>query len=168
MAGSSLDLFRGANQAEVLTPGLSSSSSILGQFGFQTMLVTFFAIGGHIVFLEALFYSFELFSPTQIIYKPKQTITILDMVIRLTTSIIPLAFSLVFPGLLSAVIVDIVFGLLNKITPQLNAYFMSLSVKALVVVIILLASIPTLQQLYQNQWQKTVQTIHKGTSTPSN
>ena len=53
---------------------------------------------------------------------------------------IPIAFALVFPGVFAAFLTDIVFGTMNKIAPQLNAYFMAMGVKAMAGLIFFLAA----------------------------
>ena len=47
------------------------------------------------------------------------------------TSPLAVAFGLVFPGLFAAFMVDVVFGMFNRIAPQLNAYFMAMGIKAM-------------------------------------
>jgi flagellar biosynthetic protein FliR len=37
----------------------------------------------------------------------------------------------VFPGLFASFLTDVMFGMFNRIAPQLNAYFMAMGVKAM-------------------------------------
>ena len=161
ITGRALDLFRGAQNSELLIPGSSSHTSPLGQFGYLFMLVTFFSINGHIVFLGAIFDSFDIFPASNILVIEPHNANIFVDIVKYVSSLVYISFALVFPALFSAFFVDIVFGLLNKVAPQLNAYFMSLSIKSITVVFILLLSMPILQQVFTNQWNQTYQELQQ-------
>lgn len=131
IGGRALDVMRGSNMAEVQVPELQLRVSPMGMFGFQLLLVIFCALNGHGHFIESVAESFRL---VPIDAWPKVTIGLKEltgMVMEYTASLFAIAFALVFPGLFSAFIVDIVFGMFNRVAPQLNAYFMAMGIKAM-------------------------------------
>jgi flagellar biosynthetic protein FliR len=59
---------------------------------------------------------------------------------RMTANILLVAVTLAAPVIAATFITDVVFGILNRVAPQLNAYFMSMPVKALGGVVIIFIS----------------------------
>lgn len=130
-AGRALDVMRGTNMAEVQAPELQLRVSPIGQFNFQLLLVVFCTLNGHGYFIEGLIESFRL---VPVDGWPGFSLGMEHMVLQIlrhTASLFEIAFALVFPGLFAGFLVDVVFGMFNRIAPQLNAYFMALGIKAL-------------------------------------
>ena len=131
VAGRALDVMRGSNMAEVQVPELQLRASPIGQFNFQLLLVIFCTLNGHGYFIESIIESFRVV-PTD--GWPAYSLGMEHMVLQIlqhTASLFKIAFALVFPGLFAAFLVDVVFGMFNRIAPQLNAYFMAMGIKAL-------------------------------------
>lgn len=148
VAGRALDIFRGSNMTEVQVPELGFRASPLGDFAFHLLIVIFFGLGGHKVFLEAVFESFRLIPIDQFPRMAGGFAEFTDQVLRYTASLFGIAFALVFPGLFATFMTDIVFGMLNRVAPQLNAYFMAMAVKPLLGVLFFVFSLQlALEQL---------------------
>jgi flagellar biosynthesis protein FliR len=131
IGGRALDVMRGSNMAEVQVPELQLRASPLGDFNFQLLLVIFCALNGHGYFLESVIDSFAIVPADQ---WPTVGVGFEEMIKQLivyTASLFALAFGLVFPGLFATFITDVVFGMFNRVAPQLNAYFMAMGIKAM-------------------------------------
>ena len=131
IGGRVLDVMRGSNMAEVQVPELQFRASPLGGFLFQCLLMAFLAVGGHRIFILALADSFAL---VPIDGWPAVSVgfaSMVDAIVRYTSGLFTIAFALVFPGLFATFMTDVVFGMLNRVAPQLNAYFMAMGVKAM-------------------------------------
>ena len=121
-AGRALDTMRGSNMAEVQVPELQLRVSPISQFAFQLLL-------GH--FIESVIKSFEIVPIDRFPALTNGFQPMVELVMQYTSSLFAIAFALVFPGLFAAFLVDVVFGMFNRIAPQLNAYFMAMGVKAM-------------------------------------
>lgn len=132
VAGRALDIMRGSNMAEVQVPELQLRASPIGDFNFQLLLVVFCALNGHGHFIESVCESFRIVPldgwPS---VGARSFQEMVDEILKYTSGLFGLAFALVFPGLLTVFLVDIMFGMFNRIAPQLNAYFMAMGVKAM-------------------------------------
>lgn len=137
VGGRALDVMRGSNQAEVQVPELQLRASPVGQFNFQLLLVIFCTMNGHVYFIESVIESFRVVPVDQFPAFTRGMEDFVDQLLVHTTSLFAIAFALVFPGLFASLLVDIVFGMFNRIAPQLNAYFMALGVKAMAGLIML-------------------------------
>lgn len=141
VAGRILDVMRGSSMAEVQVPELNLRASPLGDFMFHLLLVLFMVMDGHIRFIEALFESFRVVPLDAFpqIQGGFQAWT--NAILEYGSSLFAIAFALVFPGLFASFMTDVVFGMLNRVAPQLNAYFMAMGIKALAGMAMLLFSL---------------------------
>jgi flagellar biosynthetic protein FliR len=131
IGGRMLDVMRGSSMAEVQVPELSLRASPLGDFKFHLLLVVYMAMDGHIRFIDALAESYRLVPLDAWPHFTGGFATWVDEILHYTSSLFGIAFALVFPGLFAAFMTDVVFGMLNRVAPQLNAYFMAMGIKAL-------------------------------------
>lgn len=131
VGGRAVDVMRGANQAEVQVPELELRASPVGQLNFQLLLVIFCSLNGHGHFIESVIESFRLvpvdaFPSFRGGFEP-----FVDRILEYVSGLFGIALALVFPGLFASFLTDVVFGMFNRIAPQLNAYFMAMGVKAM-------------------------------------
>lgn len=131
MGGRMLDVMRGSNMAEVQVPELDLRASPLGEFKFQLLLIVYIGIDGHHYFIEALVDTFRVVPVDGWPTMRGGFATFVDEILRYSGTLFSVAFALVFPGLFATFMTDIVFGMLNRVSPQLNAYFMAMGVKAM-------------------------------------
>lgn len=131
IGGRLLDTMRGSNMAEVQVPELSLRATPLGDFMFHLLLVIFMAMNGHMFFIDGLLESFRVVPVDGFPAFAGGFETWVEDLLRYSGSLFGIAFALVFPGLFASFMTDIVFGMLNRVAPQLNAYFMAMGVKAL-------------------------------------
>ena len=141
IGGRVLDVMRGSNMAEVQVPELGFRASPLGLFLFQILLIVFIGVGGHRLFLSAFIDSYALVRIDQFPTLSGGFFELVDAIMRYTASLFAIAFALVFPGIFATFMTDVVFGMLNRIAPQLNAYFMAMGVKAMSAIALLLFSL---------------------------
>jgi flagellar biosynthetic protein FliR len=130
-AGRYLDTAMGNQMAQVLAPQTETQVSPLGQLKFQLVVVVFVLLGGHRLFLEAVFDSFTLLpvdsSPTAagVQFAALQAI-------RLSGRVLALTLQLVAPAAVTVFLVDVVLGILNRVAPQINVFFLGMPLKPLV------------------------------------
>jgi flagellar biosynthesis protein FliR len=131
IAGRALDIMRGSNMAEVQVPELQLRASPFGEFNFQLLLMIFCSINGHGHFIESVVESFHIvpLDGWPSIGGGLEELT--KQILIYTSQLFGMAFALVFPGLFAAFMTDVVFGMFNRIAPQLNAYFMAMGIKAM-------------------------------------
>lgn len=131
IAGRVLDVMRGSNMAEVQVPELGNRASPLGNLLFQFFLMVFISVGGHRWFITSLGRSFTLVAPDQFPVMAGGFYEFVDAIMIYTGGLFRISFALVFPGLFATFMTDVVFGMLNRVAPQLNAYFMAMGIKAM-------------------------------------
>jgi len=136
MTGRIIDTVRGSSMAEVLVPGSPTRATPTGNMFYSLMVVIFLAVAGHQIFLEAFFFSF---AKIPLDTSPNfSNPAFFEHIIALTNQMFFIAAILAAPVVATTFISDVVFGILNRVAPQLNAYFMSMPVKAMAGVMVVL------------------------------
>ena len=139
MAGRLIDTSRGSSMAEVLDPHTGQRDTPFGDLYYQLFLVVFMGLGAHSVFFDAFFLSFSTI-PLNVGLPPVEQMSgVADLTMRLTADILSASVLLSAPILAAVLVTDVVFGILNRVAPQLNAYFMAMPVKSVAAVILVIA-----------------------------
>lgn len=127
MAGQFLDNVRGTTTANLLVPQLQAQSSLLGAFYVQLFVVLYMTAGGHRLFLDAAFGTFELIPPTTL------GLSLGDAsgaFIAGSARLFAIALQIVAPAMVVLMLMDVILGVANRMAPQLDVFFISLSLKA--------------------------------------
>ena len=141
MSGQLIDVFRGTNQVQLMIPELQERSSAYGTMYYQLMIVLFLAADLHVIFFHGLAQSFIAVPVNTFPAMSRGTSTFFDFVSHLLPNIFLIAVTLALPVAAVCFIIDVAFGLMNRIAPQINAYFMAMPAKALGGVVISFAAL---------------------------
>jgi flagellar biosynthetic protein FliR len=144
ISGQLVDLLRGANQIQIQVPEIQERSSAFGTLNFQLLLVLFLAFDLHHLFFESLF---ESFIAVPINAWPGYRAgywAFVDFMLRSSADVIIIAFALSAPVAIVCLIAETSFGLINRVAPQINAYFMAMPAKVIAGCIIFFVSIDML------------------------
>lgn len=131
MAGRFIDTARGVSMSEVMDPHSKKRVTPTGDLYTQMFLVIFMAIGGHRVFFETFFFSFKTLPIDKgLAFANNGLVDFFEHTMRLGGEIWVVSVVLSAPIIAATLLTDVVFGILNRVAPQLNAYFMAMPVKA--------------------------------------
>jgi flagellar biosynthesis protein FliR len=135
----------------------------MGTLFFQLALVLLVMTGFHRELIKAAYESFEIFPPTSlgidIFYEAFFPAAFDIMGILLAT-----AFRFSLPIIAISFIIDLGFGLINRVAPQINAYFLSLPAKMVGGLIMLCLALPFLLEdflLHQQIASKLIGAVFK-------
>jgi flagellar biosynthesis protein FliR len=129
VAGRIIDFQRGSMMGELLAPQDQQQVSQLGQFKIQLAIVVFLTIGAHRFFISALIRSFEFIPATKFPSIQAGWSPPAEFIAVLTASIFSIGIQLAIPAVLALLVTDLIFGLINRVAPQANVFFLSLPVK---------------------------------------
>lgn len=128
-AGQMIDAQRGMSIARVLIPELGSQSSLAGTFLFQLSVVVYLTIGGHQLFLNAVYSSYQLLPVFEFPNIGPGLLPLMDFFIRLTAQILVLSVQIAAPVIIAILIADIILGVANRVAPQINVWELGFNVK---------------------------------------
>ena len=162
-AGTLIDTERGMNQATFFSPQLQGNVSLTGQLQFQAALVLFLALNGHLLYLKALHDSFRRIGILDVPRFQQGVTAVTEQIIRLSADIFVIAIQLSAPVLLVLFLVDVAFGVINKIAPQVNVHSESQTVKSLVGLVIIILTIGFVMTRIDRQFVQMIQDLYNVT-----
>lgn len=130
MAGQIIDVTRGTNQIQLMVPELAERSSPYGDLNYQIALIIFLTSGLHTVFFEGLVQSFIAVPINQLPPFSAGSAQFYEEFMFLFGEIFKIAVTLALPVAAVCLIINISFGLINRIAPQINAYFLAMPATA--------------------------------------
>ncbi|MDH3493254.1 MAG: flagellar biosynthetic protein FliR, partial [Acidobacteriota bacterium] len=141
VAGRIIDHQRGATMGELMAPQVATRVSQLGQFKIQLAIVIFLTIGAHRFFISALVRSFELLPATRFPHIEQGFSPAFEFIAVLTGTIFSIGVQLAIPAVLALLLTDLFFGLINRVAPQANVFFLSLPVKMAMGILVVALSV---------------------------
>jgi flagellar biosynthesis protein FliR len=148
VAGRLIDLQRGATMGESLAPQLQERVSELGQFKLQLAIVIFLAIGAHHAFIGALFRSFEIIPVMKFPQLSMGWTPMLIFIVQMTGYVLSIGVQLSAPAIIALLLTDLFFGIINRVAPQINVFFLSMPVKMIVGLLVVMISLPLYKDRY--------------------
>jgi type III secretion protein SpaR/YscT/HrcT len=128
-AGQMIDAQRGMSIARILIPELGTQSSLAGSFLFQLSVVTYLTVGGHHLFLNAVYGSYQVLPLFEFPNIGTGLMPLMDFFIKLTAQVLVLSVQIAAPVIIAILIADIILGVANRIAPQINVWELGFNVK---------------------------------------
>lgn len=144
VAGKIVDSQRGSTMAELYAPQLQARVSELGQFKLQLAIVIFISVGAHRLFIRSLLQSYEFIPALAFPKFAPGWSPAAEMIVKLTASVLSIGLQLAAPALIALLLTDLFFGIINRVAPQVNVFFLSMPVKMLVGIIVVLIALPVI------------------------
>ena len=148
VAGRIIDSQRGSTMGEMFAPQLQTRVSELGQFKLQFAIMLFLLIGAHIPFLKALMHSFEIIPATGFPHLGAGWTPLAASITKLCGEVLAVGVQLAAPAMIALLLTDFFFGIINRVAPQINVFFLSLPVKMVVGILVVLLALPIYKDRY--------------------
>lgn len=140
LAGSIMDMQLGLSVAAAFDPSTGSQETLMSRLMYITAIVIFLLIDGHHLLLTGLFESFKaipLFSETTYPLG-------LQMLGDLGAKMFFIAVTISMPIIIIIFMLDFSLGLLARLAPQVNVFFLGFQIKPMLGTFIFLLMIPTI------------------------
>lgn len=124
-AGTLIGFDMGLTMAEVFNPSEEQSNNVVGEFLYYGALMMFFMINGHHYIISSLKYSFS------VIPLGKFTITkpVYDLIVIYSASVFVIAVKIASPIMVSFFLINIAEGILARIIPNMQVFFVTQPLK---------------------------------------
>jgi flagellar biosynthetic protein FliR len=142
MAGVIVDTQSGLNQIAFLAPQLPGNTSALGNLQFQASLVLFFAMQGHLLFINALAQSFKQLPVLEIPQMSAGLFPLAEQITKLTGDAFLIALQLAAPVVLAIFLTDVAFGVVGRVASQVRIGNESYTAKAMIAVGLVFLLVP--------------------------
>lgn len=140
-AGTLVDTMSGANMATAMVPQLQQQASLFADLQYQMAVVIFLTLDGHHVVINTLADSFATVPINGYPAMRAGTWPFFDLAMRSTAHLLTVAVMLAAPAGASTFLTDVSLGLVNRVAPQIQVYFLAMSLKPIVTVFMMMAAI---------------------------
>jgi len=145
----------------VFVPQIQQQATLFADFKFQLTIVIFLLLNGHHVVLQALFLSFRDIPLDGWPHFAHGFWPLFHMVIRMTADMLIVAVALAAPAAIATFLTDLALGLINRVVPQIQVFFISMSVKPMIVAAITLAALTVLYERFLGMFQAMLRHVQE-------
>jgi flagellar biosynthetic protein FliR len=142
MAGKIIELGSGFSSGQLFNPTLGEMGSAFDQFFMMTVLLYFLVTNGHHIFLLGIKQTFDILP----VHSAIPGIS-LERVLTYTTNLMASAIKISFPIAVALMLADFSLGLLARVAPQIQVFFLGLPAKIWIALIALMLSIQVILPL---------------------
>ncbi len=139
-AGQVIDNQRGASMAQIFSPQTGQQVTIFGSFTFQLSIVLFLTLGGHRLFLHAFVESYSWLPIYEMPADWPGLMGLMEHFIRISGQVLFIAAQLSAPVLISIFVVDLILGVMNRISPAINVLTLGFAIRGVMGVLIFFLS----------------------------
>ena len=145
IAATLMELSSGFSAGSIFNPTIGAPGSAFNQFFVLFSMMYFLVINAHHKFLQGLWYSF-------VVLPVGSSIDLLspDSLLTLSGKILISGLQIALPVMGALLLTDLTMGLLAKVSPQINVFFLGLPVKVWVAVVGLFMAIIVLTPVVRN------------------
>jgi flagellar biosynthetic protein FliR len=132
MAGSAMGMGSGFESSRIFNPALGEAGSAFDQIFVMTATMIFLIIDGHHLVLIAVQNTFDV-----VPLNGSLPFNGLETIMKMTSMFIATGIHLALPVMAALVLTDLTLGLLARVAPQVQVYFLGLPVKVVVAMVAL-------------------------------
>jgi flagellar biosynthesis protein FliR len=155
MAGSAMGMGSGFESSRIFNPALGEAGSAFDQIFVMTAAMIFLMIDGHHLVLIAIQNTFDV-----IPLNGSLPFNGLEAIMKATSMFIATGIHLALPVMTALVLTDLTLGLLARVAPQVQVYFLGLPVKVVVAMVAMAMSFaiifPNLTLLFKSMAENMI------------
>ena len=138
LAGQIIDMDIGLSMATMFDPTTNEQTTITGGLYKQLILLMLIVSGMHRFILQALIDTYELIPVNGAVFHSN---ALLAAMIQFFTDYIVIGFRICLPIFIVILVLNVVLGVLAKVSPQLNMFSVGIQIKILVGLVVLFLTI---------------------------
>ncbi len=155
IAGDLMGIGSGFGAGQIINPTFENTGSVINNFFVMIATLYFLAINGHLSFLLGVARTFQLVP----LNAPLPQFTS-ETLVRMSAQLITVGVQLALPVLGAVLLTDLTLGLLARVAPQVQVFFLGLPLKLAVglvgLALALAALAPSLTSLFQALGERTL------------
>jgi len=124
IAGEAMGLESGFGAGRIFNPSLGDTGSEFSQIFVIVALIVFVLVDGHHIFLITVQKTFDLIPPNGPLL-----LNSLEVLLQMTAQMIMTGIRIALPVMTALIITDLALGLLSRIAPQMQIFFLGVPVK---------------------------------------
>lgn len=141
VGGQLMDNLSGTNMAQVLVPSIQQTVSLYASLKVQLFVTLFLTLNGHHLVINALADSLFTVPIDSFPHFSHGMWPFFQLVLRVFGDLFAVAIGICAPVLLAAFLTDIALGMINRVAPQVQVFFISMQIKPAVSILIVFTSV---------------------------
>lgn len=159
-AGQLIDFMSGTNQAQLMVPSLQQQVTLFANLKLQLTVVVFLTLGGHHLVIQALAESLQAIPLDQYPHFHLGFWPFFELILRVFGDMMRIALALSSPVLLATFMTDLALGMINRVAPQVQVFFVSMQIKPAVSVLIMFTAIHLIMQRMVSEFGVMFRWLH--------
>lgn len=139
--GQLMDNMSGTNSAQIQVPSIGQAVSLYAALKLQIFITLFLTLDGHHLVIYAIGDSFSTIPLGDFPRFSHGVWPFFDLIMRVFGDLLRVALAISAPVLLATFLTDIALGMINRVAPQVQVFFVSMQIKPAVTVLILFTSL---------------------------
>lgn len=139
VAGTLLDTMAGTSMAQVMVPQIQQQVSLFASLKLQLAVVLFLTLNGHHLVIEAFADSLVAIPLDQFPAMKEGAWPFFSLVMRVFADLLGISLAIAAPVFIAAFLTDLALGMINRVAPQVQVFFLSMQLKPMVTVLIVFA-----------------------------
>jgi flagellar biosynthesis protein FliR len=153
VAGTLMDTLGGTAMAQLHVPQIQQTVSLFSSLKLQFAVVLFLTLNGHHVVIEALGDSLRAVPLHGLPRFSGGAWPFFELIIKVSADLFMVGIALAAPVLLATFLTDLALGMINKVAPQIQVFFISMSIKPMVAVLMVLVSLHLMTVRFQREFR---------------
>jgi flagellar biosynthesis protein FliR len=141
VAGTLIDTMAGTNMAQVQVPQLGQQVSLFSSLKLQLTVVLFLTLNGHHFVIQAFADSLVSIPLDQFPRFSHGAWPFFDLTMRVFGDMMRIALAISAPVFLSAFLTDLALGMINRVAPQVQVFFIAMQIKPMVTVLMVFVAL---------------------------
>jgi len=165
LAGQLVDNQIGFGVVHILDPQTNIQIPLVGNLYNVLAMVLFFAIDGHHTLIKLLMFSFEALPPGKAALAGDIALPLFNMFVEFFV----LGFKMAVPAIASALLAEMIFGILVRVIPQMNIFVIGLPFKILIGLVVLFLTVSVLISVMDGAFSsmfKGIRSVIQGLNLP--
>jgi flagellar biosynthetic protein FliR len=156
-AGHLLDTAAGANMAQVMVPQLQQQTTIFSVLHYQLAIAFFLILNGHHVVIRALAESIQTIPLDTFPPMGAGPWPYFELITRVFADMLKISMALSAPGLIATFLTDLALGMINRVAPQIQVYFISMSIKPVVAALLVFITAERMMDRFHVEFEVMLQ-----------
>lgn len=152
IAGTFIDTMSGAAMAQVMVPQMKEQVTLFSSLNMQLAIVLFLTLDGHHVVIAALADTFKTIPLDGYPKFSSGMWPFFDEIMKVFSSTFEVGLAIAAPIFIATFLTDLALGMINRVAPQVQVYFISMQIKPVVVILMALVSIHVLLSRMQSDF----------------
>jgi flagellar biosynthesis protein FliR len=146
IAGTLMDTMAGTSMAQVMVPQIQQQVSLFSSLKMQLAIVLFLTLNGHHLVITSLADSLVTIPIDQMPRFGAGLWPFFELVMRVLRDLVRIGLSIAAPVFVAVFLTDLSLGMINRVAPQVQVFFISMQIKPMVTVLVVMVSMSLIVQ----------------------